>query len=478
MRPRASGSRIQKNFRARRKASIRTISTTRVCPEGKQFRLLVAPRLYNRAVKHLLGAVLVFLGLFSANASKAERAVYVADIDRDINPVTADFLSQVIREADVAGAPAIILRINTPGGWLDSTRQITTSILASKVPVVGFVTPPGAQAASAGFLILMACDVAAMAPGTNAGAASPVGGSGEELPETIGKKIKEDTAALLRSVVTARDRPQEPAVKTVTEAVSFSEVEAAEKKLVEIVAKDTAELLQKLDGRTVKRVGKPDSVLKVAGLPLVEKSMTPLQRALGVIASPAVAGLLFLLGLVGIYAELQNPGAIFPGILGGICLLLALFAMSVLPTNWVGIGLVLLGLLFFFLEVKLAGHGLFAIGGGIAMVLGAALLFHRDDLAPRGEFWFVAAGAGAVALVLAVLSAKAVAVQSLPRQTGYEAFVGLTSRAQTDIHHKGKIFVEGALWEARSAVPIPAGSLVKIIRTEGLCLIVQAIREE
>jgi Membrane-bound serine protease (ClpP class) len=295
----------------------------------------------------------VSLLLLAPAAFGAGTEVVVVDVDTDINPVTAEFLKRVFEEAAAEGAPAVVLRINTPGGRLDSTREITKSILSSEVPVIGFVHPPGSQAASAGFIILMACDVAAMAPGTNAGAASPVGGGGEELPKTIGKKVSEDAAALVRSLVVPRGRPVDDAVKTISDALSYSESEAKAKGLVEIIARDVPDLLKQLDGRPIKRVGKPDATLASGAFTSRTVSRTPLEKALGVIASPMVAGLLFLIGIVGLYSEFQNPGAILPGVLGSICLLLAFFAMSVLPTNWVGIGLVLLGVLFFFLEVKL-----------------------------------------------------------------------------------------------------------------------------
>jgi membrane-bound serine protease (ClpP class) len=401
------------------------------------------------------------------------RPAVLADIDRDINAVTADFVARVIREAETERAPFVILRLNTPGGRLDSTRDITQAILGSKVPVVGYVGPPGARAASAGFLILMACDVAVMAPGTNAGAASVVGGGGEELPKTISRKITEDAAALLRSLVAPRGRPQDAAVKTITEAASYSDREAEEKKLIEFVARDLPDLLTKLDGRTIRRVGRPDVVLKTGGTGIVEKRMTAMQRALGVIASPTVAGLLLLIGLVGLYAEMQSPGAVFPGIIGGICLLLALFALSVLPTSWAGIGLLLLGLLFFFLEVKLAGHGLFAIGGGVSMVLGAVLLFPRDELAPRGDFWFVVGGAVTASAILAALSLKALSMQRLPKVTGEGALIGQVVAARTDIHESGKVFVDGAIWEARSAWPVARGETVIIVAVEGLRVVVK-----
>ncbi len=401
------------------------------------------------------------------------RPAVLADIDRDINAVTASFVARVISEAEAERAPLVILRLNTPGGRLDSTRDITQSILGSKVPVVGYVGPPGARAASAGFLILMACDVAVMAPGTNAGAASIVGGGGEELPKTISRKMTEDASALVRSLVAPRGRPQEAAVKTITEAASYSDREAEEKNLIEFVARDLPDLLTKLDGRTIRRVGQPDVVLKTERTGIVEKRMTSMQRALGVIASPMVAGLLLLIGLVGLYAEMQSPGAVFPGIIGGICLLLALFALSVLPTSWAGIGLLLLGLLFFFLEVKLTGHGLFAIGGGVSMVLGAVLLFPRDELAPRGDFWFVVGGAVTASGILAALSLKALSVQRLPKVTGDGALIGQVVAARTDIHESGKVFVDGAIWEARSVSPVVRGETVIIVAVEGLRVVVK-----
>jgi len=319
----------------------------------------------------------------------------------------------------------------------------------------------------------MSCDVAAMAPGTNTGAASPIDGSGADLPKTIKKKVTEDTSALLRSVVVPRGRPVEPAVKTITDAVSYSETEGLEKKLIEIVARDMSDLLKQLDGRTIKRVGKPDVTLKTAGVLHVTKEMTHIQRMLGVIASPALAGILFLIGLVGLYSEMSHPGAIFPGVIGGICLLLALFAMSVLPTNYAGLLLMSLGVLFFFLEIKLTGHGLFAIGGGVAIILGAILLFNEDELAPKGDFWFVVAAAGATAAILAALSIKALSVQNLPDRTGAGVLIGQVVSARTPIHETGKVFADGGVWEARSVDEIQVGEKVEIVGVEGLSVIVR-----
>lgn len=421
----------------------------------------------------LLLSTVPALAEVSPPATSKKAPVLVGDIDTDINGVTASFIARLVKEAESTGAPFLVLRLNTPGGRLDSTREITQTILSSKVPVVGFVTPSGAQAASAGFLVLMACDVAAMAPGTNTGAATPVGGGGEELPKTISKKVTEDASALLRSLTTPRGRPSPLAVQAITESLSFSESESLEKKLVELVARDLSDLYRQMDGRAIKRVGKPDSVLRSAGAESLVRKMTALQKALGVIANPALAGILFLIGLVGLYSEMSHPGAVLPGVLGGICLLLALFAMSVLPTNYAGVGLMLLGVLFFFLEVKIASHGLFAIGGAVAIILGAVLLFHQNELALNGEFWFIVAGAGTTALILALLSFKALMTQRLPDRTGAGVLLGLVVPAQTEIHATGKVFADGALWEARSESPIGRGELVEIVGLEGLSVIVR-----
>ncbi|HYN43740.1 MAG TPA: nodulation protein NfeD, partial [Thermoanaerobaculia bacterium] len=401
------------------------------------------------------------------------------DLDTDINPVTAEFVKRVVEEAVAGGAPVVVLRINTPGGRLDSTREITKTILSSQVPIVGFVHPPGSQAASAGFIILMACDVAAMAPGTNTGAASPVGSGGEELPKTIGKKVSEDAAALVRSLVVPRGRPVDDAVKTITEALSFSETEAKEKKLVEIVARDLPDLFKQLEGRPIKRVGRPDVTLKSAAFTFRTTTKTELEKALGVIASPMVAGILFLIGVVGLYSEFQSPGAILPGVLGSICLLLAFFAMSVLPTNWVGIGLILLGVLFFFLEVKFTMHGVLAISGGVSIILGAVLLFHRDEFAPRAELWFIVGGAAVTTVILAGLSLMALSVQRLPGRTGVAVLVGQVVPARVGATGALKVFADGALWEARSAVPLNDGQLVEITGLDGLAVLVKpSVRSE
>ncbi len=417
-------------------------------------------------------AFLLYSALAAQGAPRPAPAV-VIDLDTEIHAVSARFVSQAIEEAGKARAPLVILRIDTQGGRLDSTRVIAQAILGSPVPVVGWVAPPGSQAASAGFIILMSCDIAAMAPGTNAGAASPVGGGGEDLPKTIAKKVGEDVSALLRSVTEPRGRPVDDAVKAVSDAASYSETEAEKRKLIEVIARDIPDLLARLDGRTAKRVGKPDVILKTAGLTTELKEMTRREKFLGVLASPALAGILFLIGLVGLYSELSHPGAILPGVLGAICLVLALFAMSVLPVSGAGLGLLVLGALFFFLEIKLASHGVLAVGGAVAIVLGAILLFPDRPGAPRGELLTLVAGAITTAVILALLSFRALAVKRLPDRTGAGVLVGQIVAARTALTPAGKIFVDGAIWEARSSVPVAAGENVEITGLDGLSVLVR-----
>ena len=260
---------------------------------------------------------------------------------------------------------------------------------------------------------------------------------------------------------------------------SYSESEAKEKKLVEVVARDLPDLFKQLDGRPIKRVGRPDVALKSAGFTFRTETKTSLEQALGVIASPMVAGILFLIGVVGLYSEFQSPGAILPGVLGSICLLLAFFAMSVLPTNWVGIGLILLGVLFFFLEVKFTMHGVLAISGGVSIILGAVLLFHRDEFAPRAELWFIVGGAAVATVILTGLSLMALSVQRLPGRTGVAVLLGQVVPARVGATGALKVFADGALWEARSAVPLNDGQLVEITGVDGLAVLVKpSVRSE
>src|SRR6266545_1424524 len=307
----------------------------------------------------------------AAGATGAARTplVIAGRIDTPIHPAAANYLNKLVKGAEKDGAELVVLGLSTPGGLLTSTREMASAILLSKVPVVTFVSPSGASAASAGFFLLLSGDVAAMAPGTNSGAAHPVAGEGQELPKTLNEKAEQDARAFIRSLARQRGRNADKAETAVISSRSFTETEAKENRLIEIIARDIPDLLAQLDGRTIRRVGEKQAVLHLKEFRLETREMTGVEKVLGVVSHPNVAYILFLLGLVGLYFEMSSPGAVLPGVVGGIALLLALYAFSVLPVNFAGIALILFAVLLFVLEVKAASHGVLAAGGAIALLV-------------------------------------------------------------------------------------------------------------
>ena len=284
-------------------------------------------------------------------------------IETPIHPASAGYLKTLLDQANGDGAALVVLTLSTPGGLLASTREMSSAILASKAPVATYVSPAGASAASAGFFLLLSGDVAAMAPGTNTGAAHPVGGEGQDLPKKLNEKAEQDARAFVRTLARERGRNVAKAEAAVEDSLSYTETEAKESGLIEIVARDIPDLLSQIDGRTVRRVGGVETKLSLAGHRLEERSMSSVEKILGVVSHPNVAYVLFLLGLVGLYFELSTPGAILPGVVGGISLLLALYAFSVLPVNLAGLGLILFAILLFVAEIKVVSHGLLSLGG-------------------------------------------------------------------------------------------------------------------
>ena len=403
----------------------------------------------------------------------AGQRVVILTLSDSIQPASLRYLERGLEVADSSGASATIIELNTPGGLLTSLRQMTTAITAARRPVVVYVTPAGAQAASAGFFLLMAADVAAMAPGTNAGAAHPVGGEGAELAKTIAEKVTNDAAALVRSLATQRGRSAEWAEKAVRDSTSYTEREALEKKLIDVVSNDRGDLLKWLDGRTVKRFdGKPEKVETSAAEVVVVAPNTG-DKLLSVIAHPNIAYLLMLLGLVGIYFELSHPGAILPGVLGGVALLLALFALSVLPVNYVGVLLILLGISFFVLEVKVVSYGLLTVAGLVSFIFGSLMLIRSPFPALRVGLAVVLPTALAVAFVVIFLLARV--LRSYRRQplTGAKGLVGEFGKAAVALEPSGKVFVHGEYWEAISRAPIPKGGRVRVVKVVGLLLEVE-----
>jgi membrane-bound serine protease (ClpP class) len=400
--------------------------------------------------------------------------VYEAVVDGVIQPVAAEYMIATVDRADAEGAALVVFTLRTPGGLVDSTREIVSRMIAARTPVVVFVAPSGARAASAGFLLTLAADVAAMAPGTHIGAAHPVDGSGQKMDETMAKKAAEDVAAYARTLATRRHRNVSMAGDAVSESRAFTEEEAlgASPPLIDLVAPDLPELLRQLDGRSVTRFDGSSAVLRVADPRLVHVEMTTRQRVLSAIANPNVAYLLLSLGTLGLTIELWSPGAVLPGVVGGLCLLLAFFAFSVLPVNYAGLLLLLFGLLLFVLEIKVTSFGLLTVAGLASLILGSMMLI--DSPIPELQVSLrlivpVAVGFTAIAGVLVRL---ALAAQRQRPATGAGAMVGEYGQALTPIdpEHDGTVATHGEIWRATAPEPIPQGSRVRVTGVDGLQL--------
>lgn len=427
-----------------------------------------------------LGALMVLAGgiLAVAGSSAPARAgagdVHLVALDDIINPISARYLVRQFDDAAEEGAAAVLIELNTPGGLLESTEEITSAMLASQVPVIVYVTPPGSRAASAGVFVTMGGHVAAMAPNTRIGAATPVSSSGEELPEDLRSKIIEDTVDYARILADARDRNAEWAEAAVREAEVVSATEAVELDVVDLVADDREALLEAVDGRTVELIGGRTATLATADAAVVERDMSPFEALLMVLANPNIAVLLLSIGSLGIYFELANPGAFFPGILGAISLILALFSLGTLPVNFAGLALLMLGLALLGAEIWVASGGVLGVGGAIAFLLGAFILID-DSRAP-----FLEVSRPLIIGITAVLLGFVMfALQAVMRTRRRPAFIGggdLIGREAT-VRGADTVFIAGELWHARPGEggELQPGRRVRIVDRSGLHLIVEEI---
>jgi membrane-bound serine protease (ClpP class) len=401
--------------------------------------------------------------------------VILARVHSVIHPVSAELIQDAIRTADESGAAAVVLELSTPGGLLTSTREITTAMLGARTPVVVWVAPDGAQNASAGFFILLAADVAAMAPNTNTGAAHPVGGQGEDIGGTLGEKMEQDAAANIRALAARTGRNVELAEAAVVKSRSFTAREALDGKLIDLIAPTLPELLRAIDGRTVRK-GNQGIVLRTAGASVREVELPSLRKVLAFVADPNIAYILLVLGGLGLYFELMNPGAILPGVVGGICLILAFFALSVLPVNVAGLALILLALLFFIAEIKVVSHGLLAVGGVISLVLGSLMLFKTADAMLQVSLQLIASLVVFTVAVVGLMLFLAARAQREPVRTGAEGLLSERGKARTALAPRGKVFVHGELWDAVAAEPVAVGETVEITAVRNLTLEVRALR--
>jgi membrane-bound serine protease (ClpP class) len=459
---------------------------------------ILLPRLRpQRAVLTLVSCLLAGLagisaGALAAPASPASRTsppaparpeVFHVRVSSIVHPVSAELVEDAIHAADAAGATALVVELDTPGGLMTSMRAMSTAMLSARTPVVVYVSPQGAQAASAGFFLLMAADVAAMAPGTNAGAAHPVGGQGETIEGTLGKKVEADAAASIRSLATRNGRNVQLAEEAVLKSRSFSADEALAGHLIDLVAPSLPSLLAKIDGRQVKK-GDATLTLKTAEAPLHEVSLSPLRRLLSTLADPNIAYVLLTLGTLGLFFELMHPGAILPGVVGGICLILGFYAMSVLPVDYAGVALLLLALLFFIAEIKITSHGMLGVAGIISLVLGSLLLFKSPEPALRVSLDVVLSLAAFSGLVVGFLSYMVMRAHRLPVRTGMEGLLHEVATARTPLAPRGKVFVHGEIWDAvveggergEGPSPVAVGEPVEVVAVRDLTLTVRPRR--
>jgi membrane-bound serine protease (ClpP class) len=404
----------------------------------------------------------------------ARPLVYSATVDALIHPVSAGFMIEAMDRADRDGAALVVFTLRTPGGLLDSTHSIVSRMLSAKTPVAVFVGPSGSRAASAGFLITIAADVAAMAPGTHIGAAHPVEGGGEKLDETMAKKMASDVAAAARTWATGRGRNAKLADEAVRDSRSFTEVEAigADPPLIDMVVPDVSQLLAKLDGQTVRRFDGRTVVIRTAGARVVPVEMNWRQRWLSALAHPNIAYLLLSLGMLGLTIELWNPGSVLPGVAGGLCLLLAFFTFQVLPVNYAGVLLILFGIVLFILEIKVVSHGVLSAGGVISLFFGSMMLM--DTSAPELKVSLsvilpVVLGLSAILILLARLG---IASQRRRPATGSAGMLGTSARALGPITPgtPGRVSTHGEIWTATASEPIAAGEEVVVAAVDGLTL--------
>ena len=417
----------------------------------------------------------VLLALLLA-AFSADATVFRVVVDDMIHPITDEFIGRALDEAAARRATLVVIELRTPGGLETSMRAIVEKIIKSPVPVAVWVGPSGARAASAGFFILEAADIAAMAPGTNTGAAHPVL-LGEKLDDVMKMKMQNDAAAFMRTIAQRRGRNVQAAESGVREAKSFTEDEALSLRLIDVIAADIPSLLRWADGKKVKRFNGSTSVLRTAHQPVVEYEMSLKQRLLSWIMDPNVAFILFSLGMLALWAEFNNPGAMLPGVVGLIAILLAVFALNLLPTRYAAFVLIVAAFGLFAAEAKFTSYGILGTGGVICMVFGALLLV--DGPIPEMRVHLVTAlmvsiPIGAIAVFLMTLVLRA---HKLKVATGTEAMVGEIGVARTSVAPSGKVFVHGELWNATADTAIAAGSRVRVRAVEGLRVVVEGIED-
>lgn len=423
-----------------------------------------------RAMRVLAGAAVLLLCCAPAVSAQVLKIV----LNDTIQPISDEFIGRALKKADQERDQAVLIELNTPGGLADSTRHIIEKIVASPVPVIIYVAPSGARAASAGFFLLQAADVAAMAPGTNTGAAHPVTLTGGKMDDIMKTKVENDAAALMRSIVAKRGRNLELAESAVRQSKSWSDGEALSQHLIDYVAPSQDDLFKQLAGKPIRRFNGQTVTLDLVGTTVRPFEMTLKQRILNYIMDPNIAFILLAIGALALYAEFNHPGAVIPGVVGVIFILLAAFALNLLPTRYAALVLILAAFVMFALEAKFASHGVLGIGGIALLTLGALLLV--DGPIPEMRVNLLTALAVSIPLGLITVFLMDIALRARRGKvvTGAQGLVGAIGTARTPLGPEGKVFVHGELWDAVASGSIDAGQAVIVKRIDGLRLEVEA----
>ena len=420
-----------------------------------------------------LAVLVVFL--IAANIVFAEqREVYIIQVADAISPGTADFIKSGIRTAEENEAACVIIELDTPGGLAESMRLIVQNILASKVPVVVFVYPSGARAASAGVMITMAADVAAMAPGTNIGAAHPVGAGGQEIDKTMSEKVINDMVAQAKSVAEKRNRNAKWVEDAIRQSVSVTETEALKENIIDLIATDTDDLITQLNGREIKDRG----ILNLDNVKKVTIKETLRTKILKTISNPNIAYILLMIGLAGLYFEFSHPGAIFPGVIGAIALILAFFAMQTLPVNYAGILLVVLAIIFFIMEMKITSYGLLSVAGVVSLLLGSLMLFKGNTPDVKVSLQVLLPTILLISGFFVFVAGLVFRAQISKPTTGSAGLVGEIGVVKKALSPEGKVFVHGELWKARAKNPIDIDTEVRIVQVVNLILEVESVDQD
>lgn len=428
----------------------------------------------NKIYISVLLLILSIILIIITDLSAYRKSIEVIKINDPITPVIAEYIIDAINEAEEKSSECIVVQMDTPGGLDLAMRDIVKKIISADVPVVVYVSPGGARAASAGAIIALSAHITAMAPGTNIGAAHPVNMGGEKMDETMSKKVENDAAAYAESIAEKRNRNKEWAVKAVRESVSVGETEALKINIIDLISPDIESLIKDINGMKVDLNGEKVK-LDTENTTVIYRKMGLRVNILKALSNPNIAYILFLIGLAGLYFELSNPGAVFPGVTGALALILAFYSMQSLSANYAGVLLIILSSVFFLIELKVTSYGLLTVGGIIAMTLGSLMLFDSPVPYLRLSYSVIFTMVALMSSFFIMLVFLVIKSQTKRPKTGNEGLINMCGEASTDIFETGKVFVHGEYWNAKSSTPVNRGDKISVVKVDGMLLTIKKI---